>query len=180
MEVFGAARWITEYLRKAGGKHAPVFRKRFTVGKAFAKAECAICGLGHFELKINNRKVSEDLFTPGFTRYDRRAEYYIYDVTEYLQTGENIAEVTLGNNWFNQSAVDIFRSEGQDWRSDPKFLLNLVCDNESILVSDPSWLVAHGPILENTIRTGERFDARKILPPWQADETPDPNTWKRV
>ena len=180
MEVFGNARWITEYLRKAGGKHAPVFRKRFTVGKAFAKAECAICGLGHFELKINNRKVSEDLFTPGFTRYDRRSEYYIYDVTEYLQTGENIAEVTLGNNWFNQSAVDIFRSEGQDWKSDPKFLLNLVCDNESILVSDPNWLVAHGPILENTIRTGERFDARKILPPWQADETPDPNTWKRV
>ena len=179
-KVFGNARWITEYPRKAGGKHAPVYRKRFTVDKAFAKAECAICGLGHFELKINDRKVSEDLFTPGFTRYDVRSEYYIYDVTEYLHAGENIAEVTLGNNWYNQTAVDIFRSEGQDWKSDPQFLLNLVCDSKSILVSDNSWLVAHGPILSNTIRTGENFDARKTLPPWQENVVPDPNVWKRV
>ena len=180
VKVFGNARWITEYLRKGGGKHAPVFRKRFTIEKEFTRAVCAICGLGHFELKINDRKVSENLFTPTFTRYDIRSEYYIYDVTEYLTAGENIAEVTLGNHWFNQSAVDIFRSEGQGWKSDPKFLLNLTCDQNSILVSDMDWLVAHGPILENTLRTGERYDARRKLAPWQPGETPDPNVWKRV
>ena len=176
---FEDARWISEYIRKRGWPHSPVFRKRFTV-KEFTEAECAICGLGFFELRLNGRKVSDDLLTPAFTRYDIRSEYFCYDVSEYLNIGENVAEVILGNGFYNQITPDTFRSEKPMWKSDPKFILDLQLDHQSVLVSDLSWRVAHGPILKNSIRTGEKYDARLELAPWQAGTTPDPEVWQRV
>ena len=163
--IFDGAYWISEYIRKRGWAHAPVFRKRFNV-ENFSEAQCAICGLGFFELRLNGRKVSEDLMTPTITRYDVHCEYLLYDVTDYLVPGENIVEVVLGNGMFNQITNDVFRSEHPIWKSDPKFILNLLVDNRSVLVSDRDWLVAHGPIVSNSIRTGEKFDARIKLADW--------------
>ncbi|MBE6381212.1 MAG: hypothetical protein E7047_09825 [Lentisphaerae bacterium] len=176
---FTGSRWISEYIRKRGWPHAPVFRKCFTAGK-FAKAECAICGLGYFELRINGRKVGNDLFVPCNTRYDVRSEYMVYDVSEYLVEGENVVDVILGNGTFCQITNDVFRSEHAIWKSDPKFLLDLQLDGQSVLVSDRAWKVAHGPIVSNSIRTGEDYDARLELAPWQPGEEPDPEVWNRV
>ena len=177
--IFDGAYWISEYIRKRGWAHAPVFRKHFNV-ENFSEAQCAICGLGFFELRLNGRKVSEDLMTPTITRYDVHCEYLLYDVTDYLVPGENIVEVVLGNGMFNQITNDVFRSEHPIWKSDPKFILNLLVDNRSVLVSDRDWLVAHGPIVSNSIRTGEKFDARIKLADWVPGEKPDPEVWQRV
>ena len=176
---FEDAHWIGEYIRKRGWAHSPVFRKRFSV-ETFTEARCAICGLGFFELRLNGRKVGDDLLTPTFTRYDLRSEYFCYDVAEYLTAGENVAEVILGNGFYNQITPDVFRSERAVWGSDPKFILDLRLDGRSILTSDASWLVAHGPILSNSVRTGEKYDARLELAPWLPGETPDPAVWRRV
>ena len=80
-EFFASSRWVSEYRRKRGWAHAPVFRKRFQVGD-FSNARCAISGLGFFELRINGRKVGDDLMVPSTTRYDVRTEYLVYDVAE--------------------------------------------------------------------------------------------------
>ncbi len=176
-EVFGGARWIAEYAMRRGGKHAPVFRRRFFM-KPWRRARCAICGLGHFHLRFNGRAVSDDLLTPAFTRYDLRCEYYLYDVTDFLIPGENVVEIVLGNSFYNQTAPDRLRSERQIWSSDPRLLFHLTADDRSILVSDQTWRVAHGPIVENTVRTGEKYDARLELPPWQPEIEPDPAVWR--
>ena len=112
-EVFGGARWIAEYAMRRGGKHAPVFRRRFFM-KPWRRARCAICGLGHFHLRFNGRAVSDDLLTPAFTRYDLRCEYYLYDVTDFLIPGENVVEIVLGNSFYNQTAPDRLR-KGTGW-----------------------------------------------------------------
>ena len=177
--AFGAARWVAEYIRKRGWAHSPVFRKRFTVSQ-FKEASCVIAGLGLFELRLNGRKVGEDMLTPAFTRYDLRTEYFRYDVAPYLQNGENVAEVMLGNGFYNQITPDVFRSEHQSWKNDPRFLLNLTIDGQSVLVSDETWLVAHGPIISNSVRTGETYDAGRELAPWRSGETPDPDVWRQV
>ena len=178
-EFFSSSHWVSEYRRKRGWAHAPVFRKRFEVA-GFKKAVCAISGLGFFELRINGRKVGDDLMVPSTTRYDVRTEYMVYDVAEYLKEGENIAEVILGNGTFNQITSDIFRSEHAIWKSDPKFIIDLQLDDKSVLVSDRSWLVAHGEIISNSHRTGEKFDARLRLADWQSGVDPDPEVWHEV
>ena len=178
-EFFTSSRWVSEYRRKRGWAHAPVFRKRFQVGE-FSNARCAISGLGFFELRINGRKVGDDLMVPSTTRYDVRTEYLVYDVAEYLKKGENVAEVILGNGTFNQITSDIFRSEHAIWKSDPKFIIDLQLDGKSVLVSDRDWLVAHGEITSNSHRTGEKFDARLRLADWQEGVEPDPEVWHEV
>ena len=179
MVYFASSRWISEYIRKRGWPHAPVFRRRFNVA-SFKDAKCAICGLGFFELRLNGEKVGDDLMTPCITRYDVRSEYLVYDVAQYLHKGENVAEVVLGNGMFNQITNDIFRSERTIWKSDPKFILDLQLDGASALVSDSKWLVAHGPIVSNSIRTGEKYDARNELAEWKAGEEPEAAIWNRV
>ena len=177
--VWGKARWIGAHVRCSSLEYAPVFRRRF-IAKPFKKAVCAICGLGHFQLKINGKLVSSDLMTPAFTRYDVRVEYYLYDCTEFIQAGENVIEVMLGNGMFNPVTIDKFHSERREWRSDPKFILNLQLDNESALVSDTSWYSAAGAITENSIRTGEKFDANRQLPEWEVGEKIDENVWSKA
>ncbi len=176
---FGEVHWIAEFIRKTGQAHGPVFRKQFTAGK-IKNAECRICGLGFFELYINGCKIGDDVMTPDFTRYDRHALYYVYNVSKQLRQGENIAEIRLGNGFFNEVDPDVWRCEGAEWRSDPKFIMNLVADGQSILVSDTSWLVAEGPVTFNGIRTGEHYDARRQIPDWMPGETPDQTIWNRV
>jgi hypothetical protein len=56
--VWGKARWIGAHVRCSSLEYAPVFRRRF-IAKPFKKAVCAICGLGHFQLKINGSKTAE-------------------------------------------------------------------------------------------------------------------------
>ena len=177
--VWGKARWIGAHVRCSALEYAPVFRRRF-IAKPFKKAVCAICGLGHFQLKINGKLVSSDLMTPAFTRYDVRVEYYLYDCTEFIQAGENVIEVMLGNGMFNPVTIDKFHSERREWRSDPKFILNLQLDNESTLVSDTSWYAAAGAITENSIRTGEKFDANRQLPEWEVGAKIDENVWSKA
>ncbi len=178
-EVFGQARWIAEYAMRRGRKHAPVFRRRFHLD-SWCRAQCAVCGLGHFLLRLNGRAVSDDLLTPAFTRYDLRCEYYLYDVTNCLTPGENVVEVVLGNGFYNQITPDRLRSERQIWSSDPRLLFHLTADGCSVLISDQTWRVAHGPIVENSVRTGEKYDARRELAPWLPGEEPDPAVWRPV
>ncbi len=177
--VFAGAHWIAEYIRRRAWTHSPVFRKRFTVDHP-ERAQCAVCGLGFFELYLNGRKVGNDLMTPAFTRYDVRCEYYVYEVGAYLKPGENVAEIRLGNGFYNQGINDILRSECAMWKNDPRFLLKLTSAAQTLLVSDEQWLVAHGPILNNSIRTGECYDARRELADWLPGDTPDPKIWHRV
>ena len=49
---------------------------------------------------INGEKVSEDWFTPGWTNYNKRVPYQVYDVTNILETGENALAVILSYGWY--------------------------------------------------------------------------------
>ena len=43
--------------------YAPMFRKKFQVGKAVGKATLSVCGLGYGYYYLNGEKVTPDLFT---------------------------------------------------------------------------------------------------------------------
>ncbi len=111
-EMFGAARWVA-FSENAVSVNA---RKRFTVGRDVAKAEIVLIGLGFFELYLNGKKVSDDLFLPLNTDFHARRltrengpfaevtghRVYAarYNATGFVTGGENCLGVMLGNGWY--------------------------------------------------------------------------------
>jgi alpha-L-rhamnosidase len=119
-----------------------------------------VCGLGFAEVRLNGRKVGDHVLDPGQTDYARWALYSAYDVTGDL--GERAAiGVVLGNG----------RHESCYGFGSPRLILQLRIDYEDgsrdLVVSDAErWRCSHGPVLENGIYLGERYDARLEFRGW--------------
>jgi len=169
------AKWITRPDRIYGNWEAevlpaPLFRKTFTVSSAPQRARAYVCGLGYYELIVNGRKVGDRVLEPIVTQYERHAGYSTLDITDYLQPGENVVGVLLGNGWYNCHTPDVWHFDKASWRDYPKLLLQIevsVGAELVSLVSDSSWRVADSPITFDGLRNGETYDAR-LEKPWSS------------
>ena len=152
------------------GETLPIFRREFQLGKNPARAMVFVSGVGQYELRLNGKKVSDDLLTPAWTNYRKTILYNTYDVTRLLAAGSNALGVMLGNGMYtipsDPSRYAKFRaSVGQ-----PKFILQLhiffADETESIVTSDASWKSAAGPIIFSSTYGGEDYDARREATGW--------------
>jgi alpha-L-rhamnosidase len=159
---------------------APLIRRTFPVTGKLKQARAYICGLGYYELHINGKKIGDHLLDPGYTRYDRRALYVTYDVTDALREGMNAVGVILGNGWYNVQTRAVWDFHLAPWRAAPKLLMQLrleYTDGQVETVStDGRWTTSMGPITFDSIYGGETYDAREEKPGW---DTPGYNdaTW---
>lgn len=156
---------------------SPIFRRAFTVNGPIASARLYICGLGYHELRLNGQKIGDHLLDPAFTRYDRRVLYLTHDLTDRLTQGKNSLGVMLGNGWFNMHTLDNKRFFDAAWRALPRMiaLLRIEYADGSVetVASDPSWKFHYGPIIFDSIRNGEVYDARREIPGWDAPDFDD-------
>lgn len=162
---------------------APQFRKCFDVKKPIRRATVYVTGLGYYELQLNGAKVGDRLLDPAFTPYNRRVLYATYDVTEKVQQGENGLGITLGNGWYNMHTRAVWDFDRAPWRDWPVAKLNLRLEyadgSVETIVTDDSWRAAYGPLLRDSIRQGEVYDARLELPGWSKADF-DASDWKPV
>ena len=95
----------------------PVIRKTFRLNRP-ESGRIEITGLGFFTLFVNGQRVTEDRFVPALTDYEPRPTYkwhypifderthrilYLtYDLSAFLQDGENVLEIRLGPGWYRQ------------------------------------------------------------------------------
>jgi alpha-L-rhamnosidase len=151
---------------------SPVFRKSFEIKQPIRSATVSVCGLGFYELHLNGGKVGDHVLDPAFTRYDKRALYVTYDVTDRLKQGENAIGAMLGNGWYNSCASDAWGFDKSPWRDRPtlRLQLRIVFSDGSVqaVVSDGTWRATIGPVVRDGIRNGEVYDARRELPGWDA------------
>ena len=82
-----------------GSKPCQYFRKDFGSSKKIKSARVYVTAQGLYQLFLNGKKVSTDLFTPGWTSYKSRIQYQTYDVTSMLQP-KNSVGIILGDGWF--------------------------------------------------------------------------------
>lgn len=166
-EMFLNAKWID----CPEGKNAPVFRKEFSAVKG-EKAEIIICGLGFFELKINGKKVSDDLLVPNASNYSGRDmskwSYPIfdrlsfrtyclrYDLTNYLEN-ENALSVMLGGGYYHQ---EDYRGEGEVSYGTPK-LCFIIKKESGNVISDSSVQCFKGYFERCNLYYGEYQDYTK-------------------
>jgi len=160
---------------------APMLRKEFPVGKPVKRARAFVCGLGLFELRLNGRKVGEDVLATPRTDFRKRAMYGTYDITGLLQTGANAVGVMLGNGWFNGQKK--FWGWQMQWFGSPRALVQLEIEfadgSRQRVVSDETWRGSWSPITFNCLFDGEHYDARLEQPGWDAPGFADAG-WQNV
>jgi alpha-L-rhamnosidase len=153
---------------------APMLRRAFTLEGKVKQARAYICGLGYYELHLNGKKVGDHLLDPGYTRYDKRALYVTYDVTDALRHGKNAIGVILGNGWYNVQTRAVWDFDKAPWRAAPKLLMQLRVEytdgRVETIGTDSRWTTSSGPITFDSIYGGETYDARAEKPGW---DTPD-------
>jgi alpha-L-rhamnosidase len=147
-----------------------MFRKVFRLGKQIKKGTVYVSGLGYYELYLNGKKAGDRVLEPAFTRYDRRVLYAGYDVTEQIKEGDNAVGVILGNGWYNMHTRAVWDFDKAPWRDWPVMICQLeveyVDGTREVIASDSSWKVATGPIVFESIRNGETYDARLEMTGW--------------
>ncbi|HTN68017.1 MAG TPA: glycoside hydrolase family 78 protein [Dysgonamonadaceae bacterium] len=160
------ASWITlpNEVNTKNSKPAHYYRNEFSVNKKVSMARVYVTSLGLYELYLNGKKVGDELFTPGWTSYNKRLQYQTYDVTSMLKE-ENAIGAIVGDGWFRGTiARDLCYGDKL------ALLLQLqifYADGTSeIITTDKSWKTNVGAILESDIFNGEVYDARLEKTGW--------------
>ena len=140
----------------------PYFKKSIELKSEVKKATLYITSLGVFEAKINGVRVGEDYMTPGWTNYNKRLQYFTYDVTNMLSDKSELV-VGVGNGWFSSRGGFPDTVNGM-YGSHPALIAALEITYKSgekdIIVTDESWQTAKSECLFSGIYDGEITDAR--------------------
>jgi alpha-L-rhamnosidase len=149
---------------------SPIFRREFTLDSKAKSARAYISGLGYYELYINGKKVGHNVLDPAFTAYDKKVLYTTYDITEYLNDSINAVGVMLGNGWYNMFSRGVWSFDRSPWKADPAFRLQIRVASSlgtiQQVISDTTWTCSPGPVIFNSIRQGEEYNATLEQPGW--------------
>ena len=88
MLVFEKSKWITkawqQYTVTSVDPPLPILRKKFVLRHEVKSAILNICGLGFGVYYINGKRVTDDVLTTPYTKYDSTVLYQIYDITDKI------------------------------------------------------------------------------------------------
>jgi len=147
----------------------PQFRKEINIRGKIKSATAFICGLGHFDFFLNGEKVSDNFLDPGWTKYEKYAQYVPFDLSGLLHSGKNVVGIMLGNGFYNiprERYNKIVQRFGY-----PAVISKIQIEYEdgSIenIVTDKTWRVTKSPITFSSIYGGEDYDARLVEANWK-------------
>lgn len=165
------AKWIeVGYMEDSINRPAQYFRKRFASAKKIASATAFITAHGMYEAEINGKRVGDAYLAPGWTSYNKRLQYQVYDVTNLLNQGNNAIGVAVGNGWYRgylawQNNKDVY---GKTLGLLFQLQINYSDGSTETIVSDDSWKSSTGGITYSEIYHGETFDARAVKNGWSS------------
>lgn len=142
-----------------------LFFKAFSVKSGVKRARVYITSQGVYDLRVNDRAVSKDFMNPGWTNYQHRILYQVYDVASSLgEGGDNYVTVELAEGWFTGrlgwgKGVRNFYGD----RNAVMAQLEIEYDDgtKEVVNTDDSWRVARGASTTAEIYDGQTFDARR-------------------
>ncbi len=159
-----AAKWITGDYTVNKKQRYPVdcFRKTFSVVKPVAKARLYATACGLYEAKLNEQRIGDFVFAPGYTDYRKRVQYQTYDATDLLKNGENELTAALADGWYRGSCGAWGRKN--QYGTETKLLLQLEIDyfdgTTETIDTDRTWAWSNdGPIRFADNKDGEIVEA---------------------
>lgn len=180
--LLDSGEWVAEWITTEQEEEASsLLRKVFNTSGLIEEARIYATSLGLYELYLNGKKVSDWLFTPGWTSYNKRLQYQTYDVTELLNEGENVVGALLGDGWYKGYIG--WESQKEKYGNKRALLMQLHIKyrngKEEVFVTDESWKANTGPIQYSQIYHGEIYDARLEKEDW-CSAGYDDKDWKPV
>ncbi|PRY35636.1 family 78 glycoside hydrolase catalytic domain [Umezawaea tangerina] len=166
--AYGAAPWNSD-VAVPQTTPSPLLRKGFTVGKPVASARLSTTALGLQETRLNGAKVGDDVLAPGWTDYRKRLQYKEYDVTSRIVQGANALGAWLGNGW-NNGTIAWYGPNNygtKPWYS-AQLRLTYTDGTSQVIGTDSSWKYTAGPITEDDMQMGEKYDARRLPGGWDS------------
>ena len=159
------ASWISgAYTPEEGVRYpADYFLKSFISDKEIKKARLYITACGLYEAMLNGNRIGNFVLAPGSTDYRKRVHYQTYDVTHFLEKGENLLSVVLGDGWYRGGSGD---NTEETYGKQTKLLLQLELDytdgTGECIASNESFAWSNdGPIRYNDMKNGEVIEASK-------------------
>ncbi|AHM61167.1 alpha-L-rhamnosidase [Flammeovirgaceae bacterium 311] len=162
------ANWIKPAVAFEEYSHpAPYFRKEFNLNKPIKSARLYSTSRGLYEFFINGERVGDQYFTPGYTSYEKRLQYQVYDITPLLKGGVNATGAIVGNGWyraFRPNNTPLMQH--QDLELFAQLEVEFADGSRLIIPTDDSWKTTTGPLLKSEMYDGEIYDARQELTGW--------------
>ncbi len=157
---------------------APMFRKNFAVHGEVRIAEIVICGLGFYDLFLNGQKITKGLLAPYVSNPDHILYYDRYDIAPYLQPGENVIAIMLGDGFLN-CKTHVWDFSRNVFRSAPKLAVHVAVENEEERQEweAPDFLCRKGPVVFNDYRNGIFFDKRLEPEGWKLPGFAEDDSW---
>ena len=165
--AFETARWIAAQEPVS----VPVFKRRFVLNKLPKAAKINITGLGYFEAYVNGTVLTDARLLPAASDYLRRdfseviypvrdsfthrIYYHTFDITDFLNHGENELKIICGGGWFVQNERI---AEGRMGYSDrPQCIYEIDLDG-ALIYSDGSEVFSECEIRKSELFIGEMID----------------------
>jgi alpha-L-rhamnosidase len=169
--LLGREDWTARFVspRHAGaiGQPAPCVRGSFEVNGPVAAARLYSTALGVYEAHLNNKRVGEDVLAPGWTSYQRRLAYQVYDVTGLLVEGTNFLAALLGNGWYRgQLTWEKRRFYGERLAFLAQLEVTYRDGRREIAGTGASWQAGDSSVLSDDIYDGQVTDLRAGAGPW--------------
>lgn len=148
---------------------ASLLRKEFPAQSGVVSARLYVTALGSYRMFLNGHRVGDDVLTPGFTDFRKRALYQTYDVTSLVsRTTGNMLAATLGAGWHGSPMMWL----GARLFPGPDMLLaqlelRYADGTRKTIVTDGSWRASRAPIRASEIYAGEVYDARLADAAWR-------------
>lgn len=184
------ADWEASWIAGGEGVSSPLLRTGFYVPGDVRRARAHVAALGCYELRLNGERVGDRVLDPATTSYDHDPELYdgdgkpariphprvlysTYDVTGLLESGANAAGLVLGHGWYSaEDDVGPGPLPRTPYGDRPRVLLQIEIETgdgrRSVVTTGEHWRTAPGPVTYNDYGHGERHDARREPPGWDA------------
>lgn len=162
------AKWIEAGFTEDATRPSPYFRKKFSTNKKIASAIVYITSHGMYEAQVNGKRIGDAYLTPGWTSYNKRLQYQVYNVTDLLKQGSNAVGVVVGSGWYRSHLAWSDNKDLYGKTLGILFQLDITYADGSteLVVSDDSWKSSTGSIVFAEIYDGETIDAQKEKNGW--------------
>ena len=150
----------------------------FEISKQVKSARLYAASKGFYYAYINNKKVGQDFFNPGFTDYRLRIQYQTFDVTSMLKDGANAILATVGKGHYSGfCGYSGAMKYGFENSFIGKLVINYTDNTQDIIVTNENWkFTQKGPVTDSDYFNGEYYDARLEFADW-SDGKLDTSSW---
>ncbi|MBO0458119.1 family 78 glycoside hydrolase catalytic domain [Enterococcus hulanensis] len=146
-----------------------LLKKNFNI-KKIEETRLYIASLGYHIGYLNGQRIEDYELNSDWTNYKKCIYYDVYDITQYLQLGDNELIFELGNGMYNPAPLKLLGKYNLRSRlseiGTPKLICDVASKGEILLSSDMDWKVMEGNRIFNNLYLGETINFIKKNDYW--------------